>query len=163
MYWRTGLCSLIHIILRQNVSCLGRTQRASIPIQFRDHRRSLNCTARCLWGLVEQMLFFTTSIWLPGFFFFFFPIGAPRGKCLWKPAVMPRHCLIHFSQDMLFKSICSLGGGSWRMLCCWCIACWCQNVSQIIRAERGLCFFLTSIQMWGVFSHHSLCYLQSAR
>lgn len=47
----------------------------------------------------------------PAFFFFFSPIGAPRGKCLWKPAVMPRHCLIHFSQDMLFKSICSLGVG----------------------------------------------------
>lgn len=111
--WR----SLIHVILWQNVSCLGRTQCASIPIQFRDRRRSLSCTTGpwSLWGLVEQMVSFSTSIWpsSPFFFllFFSFPKGAPGGKCLRKMAVTARRCLIHFSQDMLFKSICSRWGG----------------------------------------------------
>lgn len=161
--WR----SLIHVILWQNVSCLGRTQCASIPIQFRDRRRSLSCTTGpwSLWGLVEQMVSFSTSIWpsSPFFFllFFSFPKGAPGGKCLRKMAVTPRRCLIHFSQDMLFKSICSRGGvgGS-------CALMHRLLMPEYIPDHQGWAwtpFFLTSTQMEGIFSHRSQCCFQSAR
>lgn len=138
--WR----SLIHVILWQNVSCLGRTQCASIPIQFRDRRRSLSCTTGpwSLWGLVEQMVSFSTSIWpsSPFFFFFFFlfPKGlreeSASGRWLWR-------CVAVWYISL--KTCClkaSAVGVGWGGVVLWCIACWCQNISRIIKVEHGLRF-----------------------
>ena len=163
MHWR----SLIHIILWQNVSCLGRTQCASIPIQFRDHRRSLNCTTGLwiLWGHVEQMVSFSTSIWPPSPFFFFFllflfPKGlqeeSASGRWLWRHVavwyISPKTCCLKAS---------AVGGGGrvvplmHRLL-----------MPEYIPDHQGRVwtpFFLTSTQMEAIFSHRSQCCLQSAR
>lgn len=138
--WR----SLIHVILWQNVSCLGRTQCASIPIQFRDRRRSLSCTTGpwSLWGLVEQMVSFSTSIWpsSPFFFFFFFlfPKGlreeSASGRWLWR-----RVAVWYISLKTCCLKASAVGVG-WGGVVLWCIACWCQNISRIIKVEHGLRF-----------------------